>query len=280
MQRTGNLKSIVEVFGSDAVQGLRAQITSARTATFRPLALAGFTVAPAKRFSFDLDVTRSGIAYTPVAAKLGVIEERIGSGLNFFFTPRTELRLDYYYGHYSAERFDHFDLSNVKIVRLPVAFVGVPLSACFLVTGQLRTENKADHDQSHGGSAVFNRKFIRSERLSFDAGYSGLAYGFAGQRRKVFMGFFNPSFYQRHLVTTRLYGQLWRPVGYDFAGGVGLQQVEQGHALTRAVILSPALTLKASHHLSLTVGYTYYNTAETLGRLRGNAVRASTDWKF
>lgn len=94
------------------------------------------------------------------------------------------------------------------------------------------------------------------------------------------MGFFNPSFYQQHLLTGRIYGKLGGPVGYDLAGGFGLRQFGQGEALTRAMRVSPTLTFKVSDHFSFGVGYSHYTTAQALGPLRGNAVQFTTDWKF
>ena len=207
----------------------------------------------------DITAAQSAVTYTPTAVRLGVMEDRLAAGLNFLFTPRTELHLEYFYAHLSSVRYDHISIVNRTTTVI---------------------ENKADHDQGHGGSVVFNRNVIRSKAFSFDLGYSGLAYGYAGERRKIFMGFFNPSLYQRHYLTARCNGNLRGPLGYDFSGGVGLQQVGQGNALTRALVLNPALTLKASSRLSLRLGYIHYNSAQSLGTLRGNAVQLSTDWKF
>jgi hypothetical protein len=47
-----------------------------------------------------------------------------------------------------------------------------------------------------------------------------------------------------------------------------------------ALLLNPALTVKTSPRVQLSVGYTYYDSSQSLGTLRGNAVRLSTDWKF
>ncbi len=82
------------------------------------------------------------------------------------------------------------------------------------------------------------------------------------------------------MVTTHFKGKLVGPLGFDFSGGIGLQQVLQGQALTRAMILSPSLTLKVTRRHSLTLGYTHYNTAQALGPLRGNAVFFSTESRF
>ena len=108
-----------------------------------------------------------------------------------------------------------------------------------------------------------------------------LRYYFNGLRNDVYyMGFFTPSFYQRQLLTTRLQGKLWGPAGYDFSGGIGLQQIEQGRPVTSALSLNPAFTLRVSPRLSLRLGYTYYDSAPGLGKVSGNAVLLSTDYKF
>ena len=105
-------------------------------------------------------------------------------------------------------------------------------------------------------------------------------YGFEGGPQKPYLGFFNPDFYQRHYLTPHLYGKLHGPLGYDLLVGMGVQQVEQGSPLTQAMLINPALTLRASARLALTLGCTHYDSSQALGTLRGNAVRLTTDWKF
>ncbi len=244
-------------FGPGEPQNLPGQSEPVPTATIRPIGYVGLSLFPTKKISFDLALARSAITYTPTSVRFGVMESRMDGRVNFLFNARTELRLDYFYGRYSSKQFDH----------------------C-LATDQKSVEGKACHDQVHGGSVVFSRNLIRYNHFSFDAGYAGLAYAYEGRRRNVYLGFFNPKFYQRHLVTTRFYGNLRGPVGYDFSGGIGLQQIAPHQALTRALIVSPALTLRATSRFSLTLGYTHYNFGQTLGTLSGNAVRLSTGWKF
>ena len=93
------------------------------------------------------------------------------------------------------------------------------------------------------------------------------------------MGFFNPGFYQSQMLTTHFQGNLRGPLSFDFAGGVGIQQVEHGGALTRALNLSPGITIRMNRKFSLSIAYTHYNTAQSLGYLTGNAVRLSTEWR-
>ena len=220
-----------------------------------PIGLAGVTIAPTKKFSIDLDVSRSAINYTPTSVRLGVIQERLSGGLNFTFTPRTELKLDYFYGRYSSRPFDFVDT----------------------VTGQTIAHDVVERNWGHGGSLDFNQVVYTSHRFSFDAGYEARAFGFRGD---AWLGFFNPSFYQRHLGVGRIYGNLFGPVDYDVSGGAGVQQTRQGTDLKRGFRISPALTFRVSRRFSFTIGYTHYNASQALGTLRGNAVRFTTDWKF
>jgi tetratricopeptide (TPR) repeat protein len=218
-----------------------------------PIGLAGITIAPVKKFSIDLDASRSAISYTPTSTRLGVIQERLSGGLNFFFTSRTELHLEYFYGRYSTRPFDFVNAS----------------------TGQAVATGVVERNWGHGGSIDFTQVVYTSKRFSFDAGYEGRAFGFRGNS---WLGFFSPGFYQRHLGVGRIYGNLFGPVDYDISGGVGTQQTEQGTDLKRGYRASPALTFRVSRHFSFTLGYTYYTASQALGTLRGNAVRFTTDW--
>ncbi|MHB8655691.1 MAG: tetratricopeptide repeat protein [Terriglobia bacterium] len=237
------------------IPGQPGQITSADSSF---LAQGGLSYSLSKKISFDLDVNRSAVNYTPTSVRMGVMENRAEGRVNFLVSSRTELHLDYFYATFSSEVFRH--TTNIN--------------------GQSVIQNKADHDQASGTSVIFNRKIMRSSRFSFDAGFNSRIYGFAGRAQKTFLGFFNPGFYQSHLLTTRIYGNLWGPFGYDFSGGVGIQQTEHSGALTRAMILSPAITIKMNRQLSLTLGYTHYNSGQSLGNLRGNAIRVSTTFAF
>ncbi|HEV2176035.1 MAG TPA: tetratricopeptide repeat protein [Terriglobia bacterium] len=231
-------------------------------ARFTPIGLVGGSVALNPDISFDLTWSRDAILYTPLAARLGVTSNRTEAGLDIRVDPRTNLHLTYFGERDSSESY--LQLSSVVS----------------LVTHMNVIVNARRMTQGTGGSLVFNHHFKRASRFSLDGGYSALAFGYDAPRRGVFLGFFAPSFYQRHLLTTRVYGKLRGPLGYDFSGGFGLQQVDQRQALTRALILSPAFTLLATPKVALTLGYTYYNTAQTLGVVSGNGIRLTTDWRF
>lgn len=224
----------------------------------RPVGLAGISIGLTHGITFDLDATKSAITCTPVSTRLGVIQDRLQGRLNFLFNPHTGLYVAYWYERYNSEDYSHDVVVN-----------GVPQSSVF-----------ADRDRGRGGSITFNREVVHSSQFSLDLGYEGLIYGFAGQEQNVFMGFFNPSFYQRHEFVPRIYGPLWGPFGYDLSGGIGVQQTGRGAALKNAWIVSPGISVRVNRHLTLIFGYTHYNTAQILGPLRGNQVSFGTKWEY
>jgi tetratricopeptide (TPR) repeat protein len=246
-------------FGPGALQSIPGQSQPVSAATCRPLGFLGASYTLKKNLTLDLTVSRAAVPYTPLSVRMGVMETLLDGGLKFSFTPRTELRVDYFLAHYSSIRFQQLNLLN-----------GTPSLV----------EGTAVHDQAHGGSVTLVRNILRLEHSSIDMGYEGRVFGFAGSQPSVYMGFFNPSFYQVHQLTARLFGILRGPLGYDFAGGLGVQQVEEHEPLTRALNLNPGLSLRVNNRLSFKLGYMHYNYAQSLGVIRGNAVTLSTDSRF
>jgi tetratricopeptide (TPR) repeat protein len=245
-------------FGPGDLESVPGQAALVKGAMQRPVGLAGVSFGLTSKLTLDLDATKSAITYTPVSTRLGVIRDRLQGRINYFFNSQTQFHLAYWYGRYSSEDYTH----------------------AVVVSGVSQSYVQADRDQGQGGSIIFNRQVIHSPGFSLDAGYEGYIFGFAGQGRSVFLGFFNPSFYQRHEFVPRIYGSLWGPLGYDFSGGIGIQQTGLGEAITRAWSVSPNLSVRANRHLRLIFGYTYYNTAQSLGPLRGNEVRFGTEWQY
>ena len=237
------------------VPGQNSLITGAAE---RPVGLAGVSIGLFRGITLDLDATKSAITYTPVSTRLGVIRDRLKGRLNFFLNPRTSLHLAYWYGRYTSEDYSHTVVLN-----------GVSQSVLM-----------ADSDHGVGGTIDFSGRVWHSPGLSLDLGYEGALYAFAGQGQDVFMGFFNPRFYQRHQFVPRIYGSLWGPMGYDLSGGIGIQQTGHGAAVTSAWMVSPNISVRVSRHLSLILGYTHYNTAQILGPVRGNEVRFRTKWQY
>ncbi len=244
-------------FGRGSLVNLPGQAKPIVSAKSSPLAQGGISFAPSKKLRVDLDLNRSAIYYTPTAVRLGVMETRAAGSLNIFLTPRTELNADYFYAAYSSGQYIH----------------------ATDVHGQIVPHSKSDRDQGHGITVNVDRNVIQSARISIDAGCAGKFLGFTGGSRQTYMGFFNPGFYQSQMMTARFRVGPMGPLTFDFAGGAGIQQIEHGGALTRALNLSPGITIRMNRRFSLSMGYTHYNSAQSLGYLSGNAVRLSTEWK-
>ena len=246
-------------FGPGALQNIPGQSQPVSAATCRPLGFLGASYALKTNLTLDLSLARDAVPYTPLSVRMGVMETRLDGGLKFSFAPHTELRVDLFLARYSSIRFQQRDLLN-----------GTPRLV----------EGTAVREQAHGGSVTLVRNILRLEHSSIDMGYEGRVFGFAGSQPRIYMGFFTPSFYQVHQLTARLSGILRGPLGYDFAGGLGVQQVERHEPLTRALTMNPNLSLRINARLSFKLGYTYYNYAQSLGVIRGNAVTLSTDSRF
>ncbi|HLI30127.1 MAG TPA: tetratricopeptide repeat protein [Terriglobia bacterium] len=229
-----------------------------RSLSFTPIAFAGASFLPQPRLHFDFAVSRSAITYTPASVRFGATDIRIDLGVSYTLDPRTQFRAALFHEIDSSPVYDQTD---------------------FALGGAVLLERNG-RDSGNGASADIERTVLRSERLALSLGYSGLLLGYTGQRRGVFMGFFNPAFYQRHFMTSRLHGKLWGPMDYTLVGDFGVQQVDQGRPVTRAFQAGPALTFRMSRQHSVTIGYLHYDFAQSLGKLKGNILQFSSDWSF
>lgn len=223
-----------------------------KTLTVAPVGFAGFSWFPAPKLGLDFTVSRTSLPYTPTSVRFGVMETRIAAGVDYDVDPRAHLRLEY---------DNHRASSSV------------------FVDSFLQLE-KNGRDTGNEGSLDFIYNVVHSRRFSFNAGYSGRVFGYAGGRQGVWMGFFNPAFYQYHALALGFEGQFRGPLSYTLVTDLGVQQANEGEPFTRAVKLAPGLTFRISPQLAITLGYVHYNFDESLGTVRGNAVELSTDWRF
>jgi Flp pilus assembly protein TadD len=246
-------------FGPGGLQDIPGQTQPVSTATCRPLGFVSASYALKSNLDLDLTLARDPVPYTPLSVRMGVMESRLEGGVKFSLAPRTQLRFDLFSARYSSIRVQQLELLQ-----------GIP---SLVQVAPLR-------QPARGGSVTLVRNILRFEHSSLDMGYEGRMYGFRGSPQTHYMGFFNPTFYQVHQLTARLYGALRGPLGYDFSGGLGVQQVETHQPLTRALNLNPALSYKINHRLSLKLGYMHYNYAQSLGVIRGNGVTFSIDSRF
>jgi tetratricopeptide (TPR) repeat protein len=246
-------------FGPGGLAGIPTQEQPITSAGTRPQGFVGFSYALGKKLTLDLTAARAALTYTPTAVRLGVMDDRISGGLDYRFNSKTDLHLEPFLTDDSTISYGHV--------------IG-------LVGSNPAQVNEADHNRGGGTALTFNRKMFHKPSVALDLGYAGLVYGIAGGSQKPYLGFFNPGFYQRHYLTAHAVGKIRGPLGYDFSTGAGVQQVEHGAPIKPALLFSPAFTLRASPRLSLALGYTHYDSSQSLGTLRGDAVRLSTDWKF
>jgi tetratricopeptide (TPR) repeat protein len=246
-------------FGPGGLGDIPGQSQPVSVAAYRPLGFVSASYALKKNLDLDLTVARDAVPYTPLSVRLGVMESRFEGGLKYSFAPHTELQADLFFAHYSSIPLQQLGLVN----GTPSLAEGAPL-----------------REPAHGGSVTLVRNFLRFERSSLDLGYEGRMFGFTGSQQKDYMGFFNPTFYQVHQLTARVYGILRGPFGYDFSGGLGVQQVDTHQPFTQALNLNPALSFRINGRTSLKLGYMHYNYAQSLGVIRGNGVTLSTDSRF
>ncbi len=243
-------------FGPGGLVTVPSQTQQITSAGIRPLGFASISYTQSKRFTLDVTGARAAITYTPTADRLGVVDERLSVGFNYRLDSKTDARFEPY-------------ADNAESISYP-----------HTVLGGVSTFNQVDHDRGGGASLSLTRKLFQQPAFKLDVGYDGLLYGFTNQSTIPYLGFFNPGFYQRHYFTTHLVAKLHGPVGLDFSSGTGIQQIDHSTPIKAALLFSPALTFKVSRRFSLRLGYTYYDSAQSLGTLRGNAVQVSTDTRF
>lgn len=246
-------------FGPGAPASVPTQTQTIDAAGMRAVGFGSASYALEKKLTVDLTAGRSPITYTPTAVRLGVMEVRLAMGLDYRFNAKTSLRLEPFVTDDSTIAYGHV--------------IG-------LVGSNPAQVKEADHNRAGGATLIFDRRLLQRRSVALNVGYSGFAYAIAGGTQKPYLGFFNPSFYQRQYLTTRVTGTIRGPLGYDFTAAGGVQQVEHGGAVEPAMLISPAFTFKAGSRCTLKLSYTHYDSSQSLGTLRGNAAQITTDWKF
>jgi hypothetical protein len=246
-------------FGPGALAGIPSQAAPINSAGIRPLGFGDLSYTLTRKLTVQFALGRSAITYTPTTVRLGVVEDRLSLGLDYHLNGKTEFRAEPFVNQDSTATYGH----ELNLLSTGPTFV-----------------RRSDRNRGAGTSLNFNRKLIRTAPLAIDLGYDGLIYGYSGGGIRPYLGFFNPAFYQRHYLTAHLSGKIHGPVGFDFSTGGGVQQVGQQMPWTPAVVVSPALTLRVSRRLRVSLGYSHYNSSQSLGTLRGDAVQLTTDWKF
>jgi tetratricopeptide (TPR) repeat protein len=225
---------------------------------FAVVGYGGFTVRPTPQFSVDFAISRDGVPYTPLSVRFGVMQVRKLIGARYKPDRRDRFNLTYYRDSFTSSLFDRVSAVAPSLVEL--APNGV--------------------DKATGGTLDYDRTLIQTERFALGAGYSGEMFGYTGPNRGVYMGFFNPTFYQRHFAVARSNGHIWGPLSYAITGDYGVQQLGHSQPFISAYQFNPSLNVRMSPRFSVSVGYLHYNFSQAFGHLTGNAVELSTDSKL
>lgn len=231
---------------------------SAPVTSLTPVGYIGVTLQINPKLTAGWGISRDVYAYTPLAARFGVMQRQKELDAAYQFDSRTRLRMEYFQDRDTASYFFSFS---------PVTY-------------QFEGYRPSGVEKASGGNLDLTRRWIQSDRLDLDLGYSGLAMGFDGRHRGVFLGYFDPNIYQRHFITWDAAGPITSRLSYTFTGGAGLQQLTRGAALTGASQLNPSLGFQVDPRLTLHAGFIHYSFAQTVGGLSGNAVQLSSDWTF
>jgi predicted Zn-dependent protease len=221
-----------------------------------PLGYIGFSLSLTPKLAANFTLSHEAITYTPVAVRLGVRQTRIEGGLRYDFDSRTRLGATLFHDSVASPLF---------------YLTSSPGPYALFVNG---------HDSGNGASLTLTRTVLRAAGSSLDIGYDGLAFGYGGQLRGVFMGFFNPTLYERHFIAAEASGRLWRSFRYDLVAALGVQRTDPHQPFTRAEQIGPGLTVSLGERSSVSLRYVHYNFAQSLGALMGNAIELSTDYRF
>ncbi|MGH9607774.1 MAG: tetratricopeptide repeat protein, partial [Terracidiphilus sp.] len=161
-----------EIFESGAAS------TAIPTVGLTPVGYLGSSLRLTPKLTLNFTVSQTAITYTPAAARFGARQTRIEGGARYNFDPRTRLGVTLFHDRDVSSVYDQTINSR----------------------GGAALE-RSGRDSGNGASLKLSRTVVAAGNFSLDIGYNGLAFGYAGQRQGVFMGFFNPTFYQRHFIT-------------------------------------------------------------------------------
>jgi tetratricopeptide (TPR) repeat protein len=223
-----------------------------------PVGYAGVTLTLSPKLKVHFTASQTAITYTPTSTSFGVRQRRLEGVVEYRLDLRTRAQL---------RAFHDQDFSSLYYQT----WADRP--------GQVALQSDG-HDSAAGEQLTASRELIHYEWMTFEFGYEEMILSYAGQRQGVYMGFFNPAFYQQHLITTQFGGELWGPLRYSFTADAGLQQANEREPFTAAEKIGPGLTLRMTEYFSVRLGYIHYNFAQSLGNVKGNVVQFSTDYRF
>jgi cytochrome c-type biogenesis protein CcmH/NrfG len=215
-------------------------------------------------WEISLTCSRQYWAYTPKAISQTTHVDEVSGTLTWRPDPRSRIALGYYHRQLSP-RFE-----------IPTLTIYDPTFTTPLGTFQGRVFKKI----GNGATVSATRTVVKKERGELTLGYDAMAFGYnhpPGLPSPEFFvnpGIFTPSFYQRHagLLQVVLKPSNW--ITWDLHGTAGVQQFGQGSDLALSSTAGTRLDFTLSSHVTLSLGYEYFNSASAVQAVILRASRA------
>jgi len=215
-------------------------------------------------WEISLTSSRQYWAYTPKAISQTTHVDEVSGTLTWRPGPRSRIALGYYHRQLSP-RFE-----------IPTLTIYDPTFTTLLGTFQGRTFKKI----GNGATVSATRTVVKKERGELTLGYDAMAFGYnhpPGLSSPEFFvnpGIFTPSFYQRHAGLLQVVLKPSNKITWDLHGTAGVQQFRQGSDLALSSTAGTRLDFTLSSHVTLNVGYEYFNAASAVQAVIVRAGRA------
>jgi len=216
------------------------------------------------KWDISLTSSRQYWAYTPKAISQTTHVDEVSGTLTWRPGPRSRIALGYYHRQLSP-RFE-----------IPTLTIYDPTSTTPLGTFQGRTFKKI----GNGATVSATRTVVKKERGELTLGYDAMAFGYnhpPGLPSPEFFvnpGIFTPSFYQRHAGLLQVVLKPSNSITWDLHGTAGVQQFRQGSDLALSSTAGTRLDFTLSSHVTLNLGYEYFNAASAVQAVIVRAGRA------
>lgn len=171
-------------------------------------------------------------------------------------------------GYYHRQLSPRFEIPTLTIYD--------PTFTIPLGTFQGRTYKKI----GNGGTLTATRTVMKTETAELTLGYDATAFGYhhppglPSPEYYVNPGIFTPRFYQRHAGLVQVTLKPSRPVTWDLHGTAGGQQFGQGSNWSFSPAAGSRLDFTLSPHVTLSLGYEYFNSASAVQAVILRASRA------
>jgi hypothetical protein len=215
-------------------------------------------------WEISLTSSRQYWAYTPKAISQTTHADEISGTLTWRPDSRSRIALGYYHRQLSP-RFE-----------IPTLTIYDPTFTIPLGTFQGRTYKKI----GNGGTLTATRTVMKMESAELTVGYDATAFGYhhppglLSSEYYVNPGIFTPRFYQRHAGLMQVILKPLKPVTWNLHGTAGGQQFGQGSNWSFSPAAGSQLDFALSSHVTLSLGYEYFNSASAVQAVILRASRA------